>query len=87
MPKELTKKKHETSTNIIIFPLAMIELDEDDMTKIDDEVDNKLNTLFSCSTNLDDDLAMKSGELHDNPSLALDIVPLASCLTPTCYID
>jgi hypothetical protein len=87
MPKEVTKKEHEASMDIIIRPLIVINLDEDNMNKIDDEVNNELNTLFSSSMNLDNDFAMKSGELGDNPSLALAIVYLASFLSLAYYTN
>lgn len=87
MTKKITKQEHETSMDIVICPLIVINLDEDSMKKIDDELHYQLNTIFDSSMILDDDFVMKSGELHDNPSSALPIVPLDSFPPLSCYSD
>lgn len=70
--------------DIISIPPIMINLDDDDeIVKIDEEVHNDLNALFSTSMNLDgcnyDDPPKKSAsphmELGDYPSMTL-IFPL-----------
>lgn len=95
--KEIEPKqevKQENSTEFVINPLNVINLDdEDEIAKIDEEVHNELNVLFSKQMNLDrvkhDDPLDESDppclEPRDAPSMTL-IVPLVSC-SPSLYDD
>jgi hypothetical protein len=76
LTEAIEKQEHETSMDIIPRPLVVINLDDDDITNIDDEVNNELNTLFTSSMSL-----------GENPSMALDIIPLAIFLPFACYIE
>lgn len=70
----------------------MINLDDDEIAKIDEEVHNELNVLFSKKMNLDggnhDDPLDETDPPHvaprNAPNMTLDIVPLASYL-PSIY--
>jgi hypothetical protein len=85
--KEIERQEHESSMDIILCPPIKINLDEKNITKIDEKVHNELNTLFSSSMSLFDESSTKSVELGDNPSMALDVIPLASFLPVTCYTE
>jgi hypothetical protein len=61
--------------DIIIQPPTMINLDDDQIVKIDEEVHDELNTFFDSSMNLND---KSSVELGDCPSIALDVISLYS---------
>jgi hypothetical protein len=52
--------------------------DDNESSKIDEEVHKMLNLLVSSSMSLNDDPIKKSFELGAYPIFALDVVPLAS---------
>jgi hypothetical protein len=83
----MEKQENETSKDIILHPLVVINLDDDDIAKIDDEVHNELNALFTSSMSLIDDSSMKSFELGDNPSMELDVIHLASSHLPHATLN
>jgi hypothetical protein len=69
--------------DIIIWPPSLVNLDDDDIAKIDEEVGDELNTLFASSMSLND---KSSVQLGDFPSTALDFFPLAT-FSPSIYTD
>jgi hypothetical protein len=79
------KHEIETSMDIILPLLVTLNLDDDDMEIFYDEVHNELKTLFASSMNLIDDSSSNIVELGENPSMALDFIPLASWSPYACY--
>lgn len=60
----------------------MINLDDDDkIAKIDEEMHNYLNTLFSSSMSLNKKYPIQSDEPNTSHGLGLSIVPLPSYMT------
>lgn len=65
----------------------MIKLDDDDeIAKIDEEVHNELNLLFSSSMSSNENPPYKSVILGNDPSTTLDVAPLAS-FPPFAYVE
>jgi hypothetical protein len=79
----IEKQEHETPMDIILRPLVVINLDDDNMEK----VHNELNTLFTSSMSLIDDSSTKNVERGKNPCMTLDVIPLAIFPLSACYID
>jgi hypothetical protein len=79
------KQENETFMDIILRPLVVINLDDDDIAKIDDKVCNESNTLFTSSISLVDDYSTKSIKIGENHSISLDVIPLASFPPSTWY--
>lgn len=86
-PPSLQHKHEQNSMDIVIRPHIVINLDDDnEIAKIDEQVHNELNSLFSSSMRLNDDPPNKSVELRACPSLALDVFPLSS-FPPSIHTD
>lgn len=83
----LLQHKHEqTSMDIIIRSPFVINLDDYiDIAKIDEQAHNELTSFFASSMSLNDNSPKNSVELSASSSLALVVVPLASC-SPFTYI-
>lgn len=78
-PIQQPQQELNSSMNIILPPPIMINLDDDDeVAKIDEEVHNELNTLFSSFMSLNDKSLINSVEPSTSPSLTLAVFPLAS---------
>lgn len=67
--KDIIQHEPNPSLDIIIWLHVVINLDDnDEVAKIDKEVHNELNTLFSSSMSLNDNYLKKSVEHGDDPS-------------------